>query len=320
MQTILGAGGVIATELAKALTFYTKEIRLVSRTPEPVNETDEVLIADLTDYDQTLKAVTGSEVAYLTVGLPYDTKVWQKKWPVIMDNVIKACLKARCKLVFFDNIYMYDGSNLNPITEETPINPPSEKGKVRARLVEMLWGAVKSKDLQALIARSADFYGPGIQGSGLLNETVIKPLSKGKKANWLMDYNYKHSFTYTVDAGKATALLGNTPDAFGQTWHLPTAKDPWTGKQWIEEIAKEMQVVPKFRRVGKSFVRFLGIFIPEMKESVEMLYQYDRDYVFNSDKFENKFSQRPTDYKTGVREVIAADYHKQRPAVSTSPK
>lgn len=320
MQTILGAGGVIATELAKALSFYTSKIRLVSRTPRPVNETDEVLPADLTNYEQTLKAVAGSQIVYLTVGLPYDTKVWKETWPVIMENVIKACLKERCRLVFFDNIYMYDGSDLDPITENTPINPPSEKGKVRARLVDMIWSAVKSKDLQALIARSADFYGPGIKESGLLNETVIKPLSKGKKANWLMDYNCKHSFTYTVDAGKATALLGNTPDAFGQTWHLPTAKDPWTGKQWIEEIAKELQVEPRYRRVGKSFVRFLGIFIPEMKESVEMLYQYDRDYVFNSDKFENKFSQRPTPYKIGIKEVIAADFEKKRPAVPASPK
>ncbi len=34
MQTILGAGGSIGIELAKSLTSYTTDIRLVSRTPK----------------------------------------------------------------------------------------------------------------------------------------------------------------------------------------------------------------------------------------------------------------------------------------------
>jgi len=33
----------------------------------------------------------------------------------------------------------------------------------------------------------------------------------------------------------------------------------------------------------------LGLFIPLMREMPEMMYQYDRDYVFNSDKFTNHF-------------------------------
>lgn len=308
MQTILGAGGVISTELAKALTSYTEEIRLVSRNPQKVNDTDDLYPADLRSYAETKKAVKGSKIVYLTAGLPYKTKVWRDSWPLIMENVIKACLEAKCKLVFFDNIYLYDGRGLNPITEETPVNPPSEKGKIRARLVEMLWKAVRYKELSALIARSADFYGPGAGNVSILSETVIKPLSKGKTANWLMDDSCKHSFTYTVDAGRATALLGNTPEAYGETWHLPTAKAPLTGEEWVQEVANELGVKPKHRTVEKPFVKILGLFIPEMKESVEMLYQYDRHYVFNSDKFEHVFSLRPTSYQAGIKEVVKTDF------------
>ena len=82
MQTILGAGGTIANELAKALSEFTNQIRLVSRQPKPVNETDQLVVADLTDAQATEQAVKGSEVVYLTVGLPYRTKIWQKHWPV----------------------------------------------------------------------------------------------------------------------------------------------------------------------------------------------------------------------------------------------
>ncbi len=41
MQTFLGGNGIIANELAKELfQNYTKEIRLVSRNPKKINDTD----------------------------------------------------------------------------------------------------------------------------------------------------------------------------------------------------------------------------------------------------------------------------------------
>jgi nucleoside-diphosphate-sugar epimerase len=312
MQTILGAGGAIGKELAKALTAYTTNIRIVSRNPEKVNDSDVVVKADLTNADEVNKALGNSEVAYLTAGLPYKIDVWQKTWPLIMRNVIDACVANNCRLVFFDNIYSYSGENLDPIKETNPIDPPSKKGKVRSEIVQMIWRTVDQKNLQALVARCADYYGPSIQNTSMLTETVIKPLAKGQTANWLMSDRYKHSFTYTIDAGKATALLGNTRDAFGQTWHLPTAKNPMNGKEWVELFARELGVKPKYRVVNKTMVKLIGLFVPEMRESVEMLYQYDRDYVFNSDKFEQRFSFAPTPYIDGVKQIVQADYKNLR--------
>ena len=142
MQTILGAGGAIGIELAKALPKYANSIRLVSRNPQKVNESDELFRADLTKAEEVSKAVEGTEIAYLTVGLPYNTKVWRSTWPVVMKNVIEACKTHRAKLVFFDNIYMYDPTNLDPITEDHRINPQTKKGKVRAEIAQMVMNAV----------------------------------------------------------------------------------------------------------------------------------------------------------------------------------
>lgn len=310
MQTILGAGGAIGNELAKALPAYTDKIRLVSRTPKKINASDELFAADLTKYEEVAKALEGAEVAYLTVGLLYNKKIWQQTWPVVMKNVINACKLHHTQLVFFDNIYMYDPSHLNPITEDNPINPSSEKGKVRAQIAQMLWNAVAKNDIRALIARSADFYGPSIKKGCMLTETVFNPLSKHSKANWLGNPGYRHSFTYTPDAGKATALLGNTADAYGQVWHLPTAPNPYTGKEWIQLIASELGVDAKYRVANKSLVKMLGIFMPIMRELVEMMYQYEQDYVFNSDKFEKRFSIKPTPYGDGIKEIVKTDYRK----------
>lgn len=308
MQTILGAGGPIGTEVAKALKNYTTDIRLVSRNPQKVNPDDQLWAGDLLNYATIDEAVKGSEVVYLTVGFPYDHKYWQKHWPKLVGDVIKACKEHECKLVFFDNVYMYDRDHLAPMTENTPVNPPSRKGQVRTKIAEMIMQEVWTGNLTALIARSADFYGPGIRNNSLLIETVFKPLSRGKKAMWMGSAKYRHSFTYTPDAGKATALLGNTEDAYNQVWHLPTASQPFTGREWIEEIAGQMGKKQGYWAIPKWMVRIMGIFMPVMRESVEMMYQYDRDYVFDSSKFRERFNMKATSCKQGIREVIKADF------------
>lgn len=308
MQTILGSGGAIGVELAKALNQYTNHIRLVSRNPKKVNSTDELYPADLLNPAALKEAIKGSEIVYSTIGFEYNTGIWQKKWPVFMRTLLDACLENNCKMVFFDNIYMYDQNYMNDIHEETPVNPPSKKGKVRAEIAGMILKEIDAGRLKAMIVRSADFYGPGIQKTSMLTQTVLDPLSKGKKANWMSSVDFKHSFTYTPDAGKATALLGNTNEAYNQVWHLPTASNPLTGKEWIEAIANEMGVKPKYQVATKFIVRMLGLFIPIMREMPEMMYQYDRDYIFKSDKFENRFDIKPTSCQEGIKAIIQSDY------------
>ncbi len=308
MQTILGAGGIIATELAKSLKAYTDDIKLVSRNPKKVNPTDLIQPLDLTNPNDIDRAIKGSSVVYVTIGFTYSYKEWQAKWPPFMENVLNACKKYNSKLVFFDNIYMYDKNHLDGMNEDTPINPPSKKGEIRAQLVKMIMEEVASGNLTALIARCADYYGPNIERNGIVREMIFKNFAKGKKANWLSSDKFKHSVTYTPDAGKATAMLGNTPNAFNQIWHLPTAPNPLTGKEWIEAIANEMGAKPKYQIATKFIVKIMGIFIPIMREMPEMLYQYDRNYVFDSTKFEKRFNFMPTPYLKGIKNIVETDY------------
>jgi nucleoside-diphosphate-sugar epimerase len=301
MQTILGANGVIGKGLAKELITYTSDIRLVSRNPRAVNPGDQLMVADLTNAEQVDRAVAGSDVVYLTVGLEYNIKVWKKQWPVIMRNVIDSCKKNGAKLVFFDNVYMYDRDFLSNMTEDIPVRPTSKKGEVRAQIEAMVKKEIKSGNLTALIARSADFIGPG--NSGLV-EMVYKNFIKGKKANWFSKTDKIHSFTNTIDAARGTAKLGNAPDAFGEVWHLPTSDARLTGKEWIGLFAKEMKVEPKISALPDWMLGLLGLFVPVLGELKEMTYQYDRDYFFNSSKFNKRFNYTPITPEEGVKNLV----------------
>lgn len=302
MQTILGSTGVIGTELAKSLTQYTDKIRLVSRNPKSVNSTDQLVIADLTNPEQVLNAVEGSDVVYLTAGLQYKINIWQTQWPIIMKNVISACKTHKAKLVFFDNVYAY-GLVKGWMKEDTLVNPVSKKGEVRAQIAQMIMNEVERGSLDAMIARAADFYGPNTPLS-FATVTVFQNLKRGKKAQWFIDANKKHSMTYTPDAGKATAILGNTSSAYNQIWHLPTDKNALTGKEFIELTAKAFGVEPRYTVLKKWMIQVVGTFIPVVKESIEMLYQNEHDYLFESTKFEKAFNFTPTSYRDGIAETV----------------
>ncbi len=306
MQTILGGGGAIGKLLAKELLGYTNQVRIFGRSPKKVNDSDEVMPGDLTNMHDVSKAVKGSEVVYLVAGLPYKLTVWQSQWPLVMQHVIEGCKQHKARLVFFDNIYMYDASAVPHLTENSAINPPSKKGKIRAAIAQQLLDETNAGRLTALIARAADFYGPGISTS-VLNETVYKNLLKNKAAFWMGDKSKIHSYTYTPDAARATALLGNTPEAYNQVWHLPTSKEKWTGQQWVHAFATEMNKKEKIFGVSKGLTKIMGIFNPLMKEMVEMFYQNNQDYYFDSSKFMARFPDfKTTAYQDGVKEIVKA--------------
>jgi nucleoside-diphosphate-sugar epimerase len=303
MQTILGSGGAVGIELAKELKKYTDKVRLVARNPEKVNDDDDVFPANLLDKKLINDAIAGSDVVYLTAGLEYNIKVWERDWPVIMQNVIDGCIVHNAKLVFFDNVYLYAPEEISHMTEESRVAPVTKKGKVRAELIKMIFDAIEKRKLTAMVTRSADFYGKNVK-TGFLNIGVIDNFKKNKKAFWQSDANKIHSFTYVPDAAKAVALLGNTPEAYNQVWHLPTSSERWTGKDFINYIAKQMNVKPRYYILSKFMISLFGIFSPTLKELKEMQYQNDRDYFFDSSKFENRFMFQPTSYKEGINETV----------------
>ena len=302
MQTILGASGTIGKLLAKELLSYTDRVRLVCRNPVKINDNDELFPVDLFEPGAVDKAVEGSEVVYLVVGLQYKLNVWVEEWPQLMKDTIDACIRHNSRLVFFDNIYMYDKNHLAEMTEDTPVNPPSRKGAVRKLINDMLFTAVKERNLKALIARSADFYGPD-NNINFVSMMVLSNLSKGKKPMWFVNPELKHSFTFTRDAARATALLGMTSDAYGEVWHLPTDSRKISGKDMITWIASELRAEPRITVVPKWMLYPLGVFVPVMREMPEMMYQYDRDYYFDSSKFTRRFGVTATPYEVGVRET-----------------
>jgi nucleoside-diphosphate-sugar epimerase len=309
MHTILGAGGPVANALTRELENINETIRLVSRKPIVSNNKNvNWKKADLLNYAELLEASKGSTVIYLTAGLVYDKKIWAAQWPVIMKNFINLGKETGARLIFFDNVYMY-GLVDGPMKEDTPYKPSSVKGSIRAKVANMLMDEAKAGTVRASIARGADFYGTETHNS-FVDMMVLDKYAKKQTAQWIGNVNKLHNFSYIPDMGKGMFLLGQHPKSDNQVWHMPTAA-PVTGKQFIDITARIYDVKPKLFAVNKLMLWLTGLFQKVVMSTVEMYYQYNHDYIFDSSKFEKAFNVKPTSYEEGVKLMSETLYKKQ---------
>jgi nucleoside-diphosphate-sugar epimerase len=304
VYTILGAGGAIGSLLESELRAAGHSVRRVSRTASQETRPGvETLSADLTNPEDAIRSVAGAKVAFLVAGLKYDVKVWKELWPRIMRNTIEAAKRAGARLIFFDNVYMY-GEVDGPMTEETPFRPTSRKGEIRAQIATMLLDEIRAGNITALIARAPDFYGSKVR-TGVPNLLVFDKLAKGAAAMCLVNDSVKHSYAFTPDAARSLAQLATSEAAWNQTWHVPTAPDPPTGKEFIERAAEALHARAKYRVLSRPLVKIGGWFNSDTANLYEMLYQYESDYIFDSTKFTRAFGVEATTYVEGIRQVAS---------------
>ncbi len=300
MQTILGSTGQIGEELARELfRNYTKDIRLVSRNPRKVNESDALFPADLTDPAAADAAVAGSDIVYFTVGLPMVSQIWEEQFPLILSNVINACAVHQAKLVFFDNTYMYPKTS-DLQSEGSSFVTKGRKTAVRAQMARMMLDAMKQKRIEAVICRAPEFYGPG-KTQGITNSLIFNAIRKNKLLRVPVADDVKRSLIFSVDASRATALIGNTPDAYMRTWHLPCDDNRLTYRELIELSMRIWGRKLEYKVVKLWEFRLSSLRNPRIRELMELLPRYKRDNLFSSDEFKKRFPDfRVTPIEEGI--------------------
>lgn len=304
MQTILGATGQIAVELARELNrTYTTDLRLVSRSPKKVNDSDSLVPGNLLDAGQAVRAVEGSSIVYFTAGLPPDTRLWEEQFPTMLRNALDATRAAKAKFVYFDNTYMYpqDGRVL---TEASVFDPVGRKGKVRAAMAAMVLQEMARGEIPVVIGRAPEFYGPG-KTQSITNTLVIDKIKSGQTPRVPVRDDTRRTLIWTPDASRALAAVGNAPDAFGQTWHLPCDDDRLTYRQFVALASELVGREPSYRVLGKWTLTAAGLVSRQVRELRELLPRYEHDNLFDSTKFKQRFPEfQVTTYRQGLEQIF----------------
>jgi nucleoside-diphosphate-sugar epimerase len=298
--------GVVGRAVVEELARQGLPHALASRTPPDPCPWPHRRV-DALDAAALLAATAGASHVYVTLGLAYDSRVWQRDWPPIVEHFIAAARQHGFKLVFFDNVYAYGPPPLRvPMTEDHPQQPSSRKGRVRQALGERLMQAARLEGVRLVIGRSADFYGPGVRNS-LLYQAAIQRQLQGKAAQWLGSPDRPHSYTYVPDAARALVRLALDEGAEGRAWHLPTAAPAPTSRQLLQMSARLLGAPAEVGVMPGWLLALLKPFVPVLREVDEMRYQTEHDYVFSSAAFEQRRPDlRATPYDEGMAAMVAS--------------
>ena len=219
-HVVFGAGQV-GSLLAERLLAQGHQVRVAKRSSGGVPAGAEAMLGDAAREDFCTDAAAGAAVVYHCMNPPYSAKVWAELLPRYMQNLIAASARAGARLIALDNVYMLGKPNGKRLSEETPMNPSSRKGEIRARTAQLLFDAHKRGDVRAASARASDFYGP--RGTlSALGDFFWPRVLKGRSGQVIANPDMLHTFHYIPDVAAGLATLGSAPDdAFGRPWMLP---------------------------------------------------------------------------------------------------
>jgi nucleoside-diphosphate-sugar epimerase len=301
LHVIFGTGPV-GCWTARALRRMGKRVRAVNRSgakPQLLPDDVELVSADVSDSATAREAARDASVVYQALNPPYHR--WHQLFPGLQASALAAAQAENARYVSIENLYMYDTSR--PITEDSGYAPRSKKGILRQRMAEEVMALHERGEVRATALRASDYYGPGVTGSAL-GELAFGRLAAGKKPQVLGSDGQPHSFAYIEDVGEAAAVLGTSDVVLGRAWIAPHAP-PRSQGEMIEIAGRVLGTATRPSVISPLMVRLAALFIPEVRASGEMMYQFTAPFVVDSKRIERELKLLPTPLETGIERTMA---------------
>jgi nucleoside-diphosphate-sugar epimerase len=310
LHVVFGAGQVGAP-LARLLAAHGRQVRLVSRSGKPLPGADgsiQVVAANAMDAAACQAAVEGAAAVYHCMNPLYDAAAWEKELPVIQRNLVAAAGRVGARLVVLENLYAAGRAGGRPMDESTPDAPCSRKGEARARLAASLRDAVRRGDVRAVTGRASDFFGPGGVQT-FFGERFWSRLLAGKGAEVIGNPDSPHSYHFIPDVAAGLAALGESSEEAsgaekGSVWILPCAPAGST-RELVAGFAAATGAPVAVKRMPRLMVKVIGLFVPQVREIDEMLYQWDGPFVADDRAFRARFGVQPTAPAEAARQTVA---------------
>ena len=303
LHTIVGAGQV-GLKLARLLAAEGHRVRLVRR--GAAGETIAGVTwmqGDATDAAFLDKACAGADVVYNCTNPP-DYAGWDGVLQPLYRAIWSGAARAGARLVQLDNLYMVGRPPESPFDESTPHRPCSKKGEIRKALTDELMAMHERGELNVVIARASDYFGPGTPGSTVVRPDVLAKVRTGGTVYVFGDPDMPHAYTYSPDVARGLAVLGTHSGVTGRVWHLPTTAQGTT-RELLHAFADVAGTKVRVRSIPDWLLRGAGVFSPLMSAIAEMTYQWHVPYVLDDSDFRRTFGVEPTPLKEAIAATLA---------------
>ncbi len=258
---ILGASGKIGTHAIRAFTARGWTCRKYDRSAGNMTE-----------------AAMGCDV--IVNGLnPPNYHNWAEIIPEITEQVIAAAKASGATVILPGNVYVF-GAEAGEWSEETPHQPVSRKGKIRA---DMEARYVQS-GVRAINLRAGSFIDPD-KNADIVSLMILNKIKKGR-IGAVGDRSVKHAYAYLPDWARAAAQLAEKRDELDVYEDIPFPGHAFT----LDELKAEIEGMTERALVYSGFpwwlLRVASPFWELARELLEMRYLFNTSHWLSSHKFE----------------------------------
>ncbi|WP_062200211.1 NAD-dependent epimerase/dehydratase family protein [Demequina salsinemoris] len=311
-HVVLGTGSVGAP-LARELVSRGHRVVCVNRSGSrsglPAGA--DLRAGDVMDPQFLESVLVEAEVVYQLTQPPYHR--WLQEFPSLQETVLEVATRTGTRVVLGDNLYGY-GQPAGPISDASPQAPTTRKGRLRKELAAEALAAHRSGELRVALTRPSNYLGADY---ALTRELLTGPALEGKRMAVFGRLDQPHAFAYVPDVARAMAEIGGSDDAWGRAWVLP-ALAPITQGELCERIWSLAGQTGK-RKVAALRglpMRMVGAFSPRVRESIEMLYEFDEPFLIDSSEFEARFGWGATPLDEALEATVRGT--RAEPATATS--
>lgn len=301
LHVIFGTGPV-GLAVMDVLVAMGKTVRVVNRSgrKRDMPQSVEVRSGDALNLDFVQSASEGGTHLYQALNPPYSK--WVELFPTLQNNVVEAAAMHQARVIVMDNLYSLGDPGGQPMTETRPVNPNTKKGRLRAQMAADLMAAHASGKVQAVSIKAADFVGPRVTLSAM-GERVIPGILAGKNVMVTGNPDKLHSYSYMPDVAKTMVQAALADSAYGRAWHVPVSQT-LTTRQFIQRAYELAGTSGSVGKVPVFMLHLLGMFNSDVREVIEMLYQFETDFVIDGSDAERELGIVPTPLDTVIQSTL----------------
>ena len=280
--TVLGISGHIGHAVAKAFVAAGWDVTGMGRSNKHPIPGVRFVQGDSDSVEQMRAAIGDSDVVMNALNMRYD--LWfEGRMEAQMARVVEAKGKTGKTMLFPGNTYNFARTD-RVLRPDTPQHPETVRGQLRVRVESALQAAADGGDVQVLILRAGEFYGPGSSGDWF-DQIMFRELKSGvvRTAGYA---GVAHAWAYLPDlarAFEALASVRSTLKGFDRFHFAGHYVAPAQMKAAIENVAPSGVKVKPF---AMSLLTIIGWFDPIIREVAKMRYIWKNPMELRDDRLE----------------------------------
>ena len=296
---VLGLNGHIGHAVAVAFRDAGWDVAGMARSDRHRTPGIRYVQGDSDSVEDMRRAIGDAQIVVNALNMRYD-QWFEGRMEAQMARVLEAMGRTGKTMLFPGNIYNFSASD-RVMTPDLPQRPQTVRGALRVRVEQQFEAAAARGDVQVLIVRAGDFYGPASSGDWF-DQVVFTDIKKGV-VKTMGKPGVPHAWAYLPDLGRAFEALASVRKSLKAFDRFHFAGHFVTGEEMGAAVARAAPAPVKVSAFPMWLLQVAGLVDPVVREVSKMRYIWQNPMELRDERLEEILGEG---FNTPFEQAVAA--------------